>query len=356
MAVYKVPQDVEAEDKLLGPFSFRQFIFLMIVAAAVGVAMVLSKIALPLILIPAPIIVFFTVLALPLKKDQPMEVYLAAIISFMLKPKVRLWQPDGMDRLIEVIAPPPDEKEYSKGYSQEEVQTRLSYLANVVDSRGWSVRGGATTSSMQDELYLEAQSMQGSFEEGSVRSQQINMLLNKTNDEYRQQLVSLVSQPVPQPQPTPQYTAPTMALPQTPQPTATAYSAYPQYGSPTPAVSTGYTPMHIEQPADNTEDIKLVVNPYPSMNQAVLQPLGVTTPAAPATTDAVIDQLPQQRTEASLDATEKAPKPSEEMVSPAIIDLATNHEDLSVETLGREAARIKKKELKESEEIVISLR
>ena len=30
MATYKVPQDVEAEDKLLGPFTFRQFIYLLI--------------------------------------------------------------------------------------------------------------------------------------------------------------------------------------------------------------------------------------------------------------------------------------------------------------------------------------
>ena len=34
MSTYKVPQDVEADDKLLGPFSFRQFVYLMIVAAS----------------------------------------------------------------------------------------------------------------------------------------------------------------------------------------------------------------------------------------------------------------------------------------------------------------------------------
>ncbi|TAL14698.1 hypothetical protein EPN95_02230, partial [Patescibacteria group bacterium] len=32
MAQYKVPQDVEADDKLIGPFSFRQFVYLIIVA------------------------------------------------------------------------------------------------------------------------------------------------------------------------------------------------------------------------------------------------------------------------------------------------------------------------------------
>ena len=39
MAVYKVPQDVEAEDKLLGPFSFRQFIYLIVAALAIFIAM-----------------------------------------------------------------------------------------------------------------------------------------------------------------------------------------------------------------------------------------------------------------------------------------------------------------------------
>jgi hypothetical protein len=34
MGSYKVPQDVEADDKLLGPFGFRQLIYLGIVALA----------------------------------------------------------------------------------------------------------------------------------------------------------------------------------------------------------------------------------------------------------------------------------------------------------------------------------
>ncbi len=43
MASYKVPQDVEADDKLLGPFSFRQFIYLIIVAMAIALAWALSQ-------------------------------------------------------------------------------------------------------------------------------------------------------------------------------------------------------------------------------------------------------------------------------------------------------------------------
>ena len=43
MAQYKVPQDVEADDKLLGPFNFRQFIYLLIVAALIALAWALGQ-------------------------------------------------------------------------------------------------------------------------------------------------------------------------------------------------------------------------------------------------------------------------------------------------------------------------
>ena len=72
MSIYKVPQDVEAEDKLLGPFSFRQFVFLIIAVVGIGIAYALSQLLLPLFLIPMPVVLFFGALALPLKKDQPL--------------------------------------------------------------------------------------------------------------------------------------------------------------------------------------------------------------------------------------------------------------------------------------------
>ncbi len=59
MATYKVPQDVEADDKLLGPFSFRQFVYLIIVAASIGIAWILAQIFIGLIIIPMPFIIFF---------------------------------------------------------------------------------------------------------------------------------------------------------------------------------------------------------------------------------------------------------------------------------------------------------
>ena len=79
MATYKVPQDVEADDKLLGPFSFRQFVYLMIVLGMVVLAVGLWQLFPLLAIIPIPFALFFGILALPIKKDQPMETYFAAL-------------------------------------------------------------------------------------------------------------------------------------------------------------------------------------------------------------------------------------------------------------------------------------
>ena len=82
MAQYKVPQNVEADDKLLGPFTFRQFVYLLIAGGLVALAIGLFQIFPFLAIVPIPFIIFFVVLALPLKKDQPMETYLAALVSY----------------------------------------------------------------------------------------------------------------------------------------------------------------------------------------------------------------------------------------------------------------------------------
>lgn len=84
MATYKVPQDVEAEDKLLGPLSFRQFIYALIALGGIGLAVLLYRLSPLLVVIPLPITTLFGALALPLRKDQPMEIYLLAVVRYAL--------------------------------------------------------------------------------------------------------------------------------------------------------------------------------------------------------------------------------------------------------------------------------
>lgn len=303
MSVYKVPQDVEAEDKLLGPFSFRQFVFLIIAVIGIAIAYGLSTILLPLAIIPVPIILFFGALALPLKKDQPMEVYLAAVISFMLKPKKRLWQPDGIERLVEVIAPKVEEKTYGNNYDQAEVQRRLSYLANLVDSQGWSIRGvNNPNSSIRADLFNEGQAANDILDENSTTAQNINHLINQSDVRRRQEVIQKMQ---------------------------TGQSATPP---PT-------QPPQPSQPDNPTPAAPLQMNPYPTMRQSVLNPVsGRPTANAPAQTQPTT-----------------TPQASVNEVPPAIIELANNR-DLSIETIAREANRIQQENKLSDEEVVISLR
>lgn len=141
MATYKVPQDVEAEDRLLGPFTFRQFVYLLIAAIAGAVAAALFQIFPLLAILPLPVIIFFLILALPLKKDQPMETYLAAIVSFYMKPNKRFWRPGQGETTIQITAPKIVEKSRTRDISEEEASHRLSFLSNLVDSEGYAIRG-----------------------------------------------------------------------------------------------------------------------------------------------------------------------------------------------------------------------
>ncbi len=162
MAQYKVPQDVEADDKLLGPFTFRQFIYLIIAAGMIALSVALFQVFPLLVILPVPIILFFGALALPLKKDQPMETYLAAVVSFYLKPRNRFWEAGQPESTIQITAPKKVEVTRTKDLSQEEASHRLSFLAEIVDSEGHAIKG--TTGPIRDEVVAEASATPDMFE------------------------------------------------------------------------------------------------------------------------------------------------------------------------------------------------
>jgi len=192
MSSYKVPQDVEAEDKLIGPFSFRQFIYLIIVAIAIALAWGLAQILLPLAILPLPIIIFFGALALPLRKDQPMEIYMAAVVSYFLRPKKRLWQPDGIDSPVEITVPKIVEKQLAKDISPDEAFNRLGYLAEVVDSEGWSIRGPGSqppSVAMTYDIYAEANSTNDMLDSDNRLSQSIDSLMDHQDSAHRKELM-----------------------------------------------------------------------------------------------------------------------------------------------------------------------
>ena len=194
MAQYKVPQDVEADDKLLGPFTFRQFVYLMIMGGFIGVAFALFNIFPLFALLAVPFIIFFAVLALPIKKDQPMETYLAAVVSFHLKPNKRFWNPGQRESTIEIIAPKKTDTPRARDISEDEASNRLSFLANVVDTEGYAVKGDLTNAPMRAKFLEEANATPDIFDAQS--SPIINQMLAKQQDVHHQELVQQMRQAI----------------------------------------------------------------------------------------------------------------------------------------------------------------
>jgi len=323
MATYKVPQDVEADDKLIGPFSFRQFIYLIIVALAIGLAWGLAQLFIGLAIIPLPIILLFGALALPLRKDQPMEIYLAAIISYYLKPHKRLWDPDGVESLIEITVPKVVEIQRSKNITQADAEQRFSYLAGIVDSGGWAIRGAGAQASpsttLNSDILLEAQSAEDILDSGNVVAQTFNSMMSNEASRVRQEAIDRMHQAPTAPQQPPVMAAAPVINP------ASIYS--------------------VPVPAQQTQDVTPTYNPYPNIQQTVIQPIDdeahSTAHPAPTPVEAPAPQTP--------------PTTSDKPVSADIMNLA-NNPDLSIETIAREAHRIQEKENDMSEEVVISLR
>lgn len=95
MGQYKVPQDVEAEDKLIGPLSLRQFIYVVIGLGWAGLMwLIFNKVIVLMIILILPITGFFLLLGFGRRKEQSFESYFVALIKFFVEPRIRVWGKD----------------------------------------------------------------------------------------------------------------------------------------------------------------------------------------------------------------------------------------------------------------------
>src|SRR5581483_953621 len=146
MAEYKVIQDIEAEDKLLGPLTLKGFIYALIAGtlAFLNFKLVatpaIGSIRWALLVIFGLPMLLFGVLASPLGREQPTEIWLLSRIRFFIKPKSRVWDQSGLNNLVTITAPKKVDKHLTKELSQNEVKSRLKTLAVTMDSRGWAVK------------------------------------------------------------------------------------------------------------------------------------------------------------------------------------------------------------------------
>ena len=322
MAVYKVPQDVEAEDKLVGPFTFRQFIFLIVAAISLFLTVQLFRINPLLSLITLPFLIVFGVLGVYRRPDQPVEIYLAAVLRFYLKPHRRIWDQEGILETVRITAPKKVQHQFTDGLSQNEVKSRLDTLARVMDSRGWSVKnvdintplGTAPAVIESDRLIMPTQQVEPNeihasddmldmYNNPAARS--VQQRVQQTTSQAREEAVKLMQQ-----------------------------AAHTQTSSAQPSVS------------DSSQSDDVAFNPYPSsMRQHIVEPLSGSgqrnkarrekQEAEAVSNQPVSQPVPPAQNNPAVQSTSGMTQPP----SDAILRLA-NNSDLRVSTIASEAARI----------------
>ncbi len=91
---FQVPQFIEVEDKIFGPLTFKQFIY---VAGGVGICVILF-IFLPMflaILIGLPIILFAAALAFYKMNDKPFINVVEAFVKYTFTNKLYIWKKES---------------------------------------------------------------------------------------------------------------------------------------------------------------------------------------------------------------------------------------------------------------------
>lgn len=144
MAQYKILQDIEAEDKLLGPLTLRQFIYAVIVVVLGFLAFKLATVQWYLAIPFLPPLAFFGLLAAPFGRDQSSEVWLLGKIKYFIFPRRRIWSQDGIQTLVTITAPKVEVKQVTKDFDKTEATSRLKALAATMDTRGWAVKNLTT--------------------------------------------------------------------------------------------------------------------------------------------------------------------------------------------------------------------
>ncbi|MDB5170377.1 MAG: hypothetical protein JWO35_71 [Candidatus Saccharibacteria bacterium] len=368
MATYKLMQDIEAEDHILGPLSLRQFIFALIAVFNFYICFIcVTKGVAFLLILFLPPGLFFGFFAMPFGKDQPTEVWALAKLRFWFKPRKRIWDQSGVKELVTITVPKKIERVLTNGLDQDQVQSRLKALASTIDSRGWAIKNVSVNAYVQATQFATVSSdrlIDPSTVPRAVPSyevlpaddvldevnnpiaRQFDQMITKSSQEHRQQLVNQLNAPAPQP--TQQQAAapadywfmnqqdatsranatinqpdliPLPPMPSTTQPTVNPIAQAQDATADETAMAARFKAHNASQQASNS-------------HLRTLQPLDAQ-PQTPVNISAAPAMTPQ--------------------TDPAILNLANNN-DLNVATLAREAYKVKNNDEPPQDEVVISLR
>jgi hypothetical protein len=134
-----VPTDIDVEDKILGPFTVKQSIYLLIGAMSVAILyFIFANIFYLFIILALPVILLTGAFVFYKFNEQPFEKFLIILVNYFFNPRKRLWQREAETPFL--IIEEERREEIPAGLREEAKKksiTDIDKLAYILDSRGW---------------------------------------------------------------------------------------------------------------------------------------------------------------------------------------------------------------------------
>lgn len=131
---FKVPQNIDLEDKIVGPLTLIQFLYVL----GGGVIVYLLYLSLHMRflfwVLAIPIAIIAASLAFLKIQDQPLSHFIKAGLVYLSKPKKRLWQRTGLVKPV-VFAVAKKEKKAPAPIKRKIEKSELEQLAQMLDTR-----------------------------------------------------------------------------------------------------------------------------------------------------------------------------------------------------------------------------
>jgi uncharacterized phage infection (PIP) family protein YhgE len=188
---FKVPQNIDMEDKIIGPFTMKQFIYLLVAGTIIyGWWNYLSKsytnFTLEFVAVAIPVGLLGMAFALVKVNDRPFEVFALNLLKFLFSPKQRKWVGGYQGEPVIIL----DKAEEAPKEQVQKSEEDLDALAKSLDKRSAEIRqkempaiqvkrtakgapaAGATLSNLSVKDVKSAAQKQAEAQKGVASSQQ----------------------------------------------------------------------------------------------------------------------------------------------------------------------------------------
>lgn len=208
MGQYKVPQNVETEDKILGPLTIKQFIYVIIALAWGFIMWRIFSAAIPIaVLTILPVSGVFLALGLIQREGQSFENYFVAMVRYFFVPRMLVWTKEP--EMVQAIKAPKKKVDTGPTYrrSPDEIRGALKKLATVIDTHGQFQKGetlqladdqneaaeiskriaGPQNQSLEQHINNMAQASDDILDPNSARAGSVGNLLQNVEQDVRAQ-------------------------------------------------------------------------------------------------------------------------------------------------------------------------